>query len=52
MNDYIVWDFISDEPYGVVQATNRFLNENPDWYVKYYALSTTLFSDIYFSKAS
>jgi len=50
MNDYIVWDYVSDEPYGVVQATNRFLNLNPDWKVRYYAFSTTLFSDIYITK--
>jgi hypothetical protein len=50
MNDYIMWDYVSDEPYGVVQATNKFLSLNPDWKVSYYAFSTTLFSDIYIKK--
>jgi hypothetical protein len=52
LNDYIVWDYVSDEPYGVVQATNKFLNSNPDWTVKYFALSTTLFADIYITRAA
>jgi hypothetical protein len=50
INDYIIWDYVSDEPYGVVQATNRFLNTNPNWNVLYFAVATTLFSDIYITK--
>lgn len=52
MNDYIIWDYVSDEPYGVVQATNKFLNLNPGWKVKYYAMSTTLFSDVYLTNSN
>ena len=47
LNDYIMWDYLVDFQYGVVQAVNEFLNKNLNWVVKYFALSPSMFCDIY-----
>lgn len=47
LNDYIMWDYFQDEEYGVVQALNYFLAENPSWKVVGHALNHHLFSDIF-----
>jgi len=47
LNDYIMWDYLLDFQYGVVQAVNEFLMKNPNWYVVYFALSQSMFCDIY-----
>jgi hypothetical protein len=52
LNDYIMWDYLVDFQYGVVQAVNEWLFANPDWKVKFYALSPSMFSDIYLERNS
>jgi len=48
INDYVY--FVNIERYGVIEATNQFLNENKDWQVIGFALEERMLSDIYLSK--
>ncbi len=50
MNDYIMTDYYYDTVYGVVQATNEFLNNSSNYTIIGYALNDNLFSDIYLKK--
>jgi predicted O-methyltransferase YrrM len=52
LNDYIMWDYLLDFQYGVVQAVNEFLSENPKWIVVYFALSQSMFCDIYLQETT
>jgi len=52
MNDYIMTDYYYDTTYGVVQATNRFLNDHLEYGVVAFAFNTNLFADIYLQKVS
>lgn len=45
MNDYIMYDHITKEDYGVVQATNEFINEH-NFEILYLALHPQMFCDI------
>jgi len=47
MNDYIMTDYYYDTTYGVVQATNSFLDQNPTFRVCAFAFNNNLFADIY-----
>jgi predicted O-methyltransferase YrrM len=47
MNDYIMTDYYYDTTYGVVQATNNFLDKNPGFKVRAFAFNNNLFADIY-----
>ena len=49
MNDYIMYDYYTAEPYGVVQATNEFMLEN-DFEMLYWALHPGLFCDVVIRK--
>jgi predicted O-methyltransferase YrrM len=44
-NDYIVFDYVFGEPYGVVQVVNDFC-VNRGWQVLYFALQNALYCDI------
>lgn len=50
LNDYIMQDYFTNEPYGVVQAVNDFLDNNHNWEVVGFSFNGGLFSDIYLSK--
>jgi hypothetical protein len=50
LNDYIMQDYFTNEPYGVVQAVNEFLDKNHNWEVVGFSFNGGLFSDIYLSK--
>lgn len=45
LNDYIMYDHITNEVYGVVQATNEFLVEY-NFEMLYYALHPSMFCDV------
>jgi Methyltransferase domain len=45
MNDYIMEDWVTRTPYGVVQAANEFIIEN-DMEMLFFALSTGMYCDI------
>jgi predicted O-methyltransferase YrrM len=47
MNDYIMTDYYYDTTYGVVQATNNFLDKHPEFKVRAFAFNNNLFADIY-----
>jgi hypothetical protein len=47
MNDYIMTDYYYDTVYGVVQATNSFLDRHPEIKVCAFAFNHNLFADIY-----
>ena len=47
MNDYIMTDYYYDTTYGVVQATNSFLDKHPEFKVCAFAFNNNLFADIY-----
>ncbi|QSE98403.1 class I SAM-dependent methyltransferase [Fulvivirga lutea] len=49
MNDYIMYDHLSNTKYGVVQATNEFCIKN-DWEFIYYAFHPNLFCDVVLRK--
>ncbi|MEQ8927625.1 MAG: class I SAM-dependent methyltransferase [Fulvivirga sp.] len=51
MNDYIMYDHLSNTKYGVVQATNEFCVKN-DWEFIYYAFHPNLFCDVVLKKIS
>jgi len=48
INDYI--KYVQDEKYGVILATNEFLDQNKDWHVVGFALEEDMMADIYLSK--
>lgn len=48
INDYV--SYVEQEKYGVILATNEFLNVNPDWYVIGFALEENMMADIYLSR--
>jgi hypothetical protein len=50
MNDYIMTDYYYDTEYGVVQATNSFLNRHKEYEVVAFAFNNNLFADIYIKK--
>lgn len=50
INDYV--HFVHDEQYGVILATNEFLNKNKDWKVVGLSLEENMMADIYLSKNS
>jgi len=50
LNDYIMQDYFTNEPYGVVQAVNEFLEENQDWEVVGFSFNGGMFADIYLSR--
>lgn len=50
MNDYIMTDYYYDTTYGVVQATNGFLDKHPEFRVCAFAFNNNLFADIYLQK--
>jgi hypothetical protein len=50
LNDYIMWDYLVDFQYGVVQAVNDFLHSRSNWEVKYFALVNSMFCDIYLAE--
>jgi hypothetical protein len=45
MNDYIPADTFSNEPLGVIQATNEFMIAN-DWEMAYFALAKIMYCDV------
>jgi hypothetical protein len=45
MNDYIPADTFSNEPLGVIQATNEFMVEN-EWEMVYFALAPVMYCDV------
>lgn len=51
-NDYNIYfnETKTGEKMGTVPAINRFLNQNPEWYVHAFALNDNLTSDIYLKK--
>lgn len=49
MNDYILYDHITNEAYGVIQATNEFMIEN-DFEMLFLALHPGMFCDIVIRK--
>jgi hypothetical protein len=51
-NDYNIYfnETKTGEKMGTVPAINRFLYQNPDWYVHAFALNDNLTSDIYLKK--
>ena len=50
MNDYIMTDYFYDTTYGVVQATNTFLDNHTDFKVRAFAFNNNLFADIYIQR--
>lgn len=50
MNDYIMTDYYYDTVYGVVQATNLFLQNHKEYRVEAFAFNHNLFADIYLKK--
>jgi len=51
MNDYIMYDHITNENYGVIQAVNEFCVEN-NWELIYFALHPQMFCDVVLRKIS
>jgi hypothetical protein len=51
-NDYIMYDHVLGEPYGVVPAVNELLASHPDWKVIGFALQKDLFCDIALARRS
>ena len=49
MNDYIMYDHIAKEDYGVVQATNEFMIEN-NYEMLFFALHPEMFCDVVLRK--
>jgi ubiquinone/menaquinone biosynthesis C-methylase UbiE len=49
MNDYIMFDHITKEEYGVVQATNEFITEN-NYEMLFFALHPEMFCDVLIRK--
>jgi predicted O-methyltransferase YrrM len=47
LNDYIMTDYYYDTTYGVVQATNSFLEKHSNFRVRAFAFNNNLFADIY-----
>ena len=45
LNDYIMHDYMTDTPYGVIAATNNFMIEH-DWEMVYFALQAGMFCDV------
>lgn len=50
INDYLIFDHITDEYYGVVQSVNKLLFINPEWSVKSYVIGSCMHSDIYIGR--
>lgn len=48
INDYV--SYVQEEKYGVILATNEFLNNNKDWQVIGFALEENMMADIYLSR--
>ena len=51
LNDYMFADE-NGEPYGVVQAVNRFLYANKDWEVIGFALDERMYADLYIRRVN
>jgi hypothetical protein len=45
LNDYVLYDILQDVPYGVIQATNRFMLEE-NWEMCFLALHDYMFCDV------
>jgi hypothetical protein len=52
VNDYLIFDHFNDEYYGIVQATNKFLLDNPNFKIHAYVLGAALHPDIYLKRIS
>jgi hypothetical protein len=52
INDYMIFDHFNDEYYGIVQATNKFLLDNPNFKIHAYVLGAALHPDIYLKRVS
>lgn len=50
INDYMIFDHFCDEYYGVVQATNKFLVDNPNFKICAYVIGAALHPDIYLKR--
>lgn len=50
LNDYIMADWLTNTPYGVVQAANEFMNRER-WQMLYFALHNGMFCDVVLQKA-
>lgn len=50
VNDYMIRDHFNDEYYGIVQATNNFLLQNPNFKICAYALGAGLHPDLYIKR--
>ncbi len=50
MNDYIMHDYMTNTPYGVVAATNDFMIEH-DWEMTYFALQAGMYCDVAIRRA-
>lgn len=50
LNDYIMNDYITNTPYGVVPATHEFMLEH-DWEMIYFALHSGMFCDVAIRRA-
>jgi hypothetical protein len=49
LNDYIMADWLTNDPYGVVQATNEFMVRE-GWEMRFFALHTGMFCDVALTK--